>query len=308
MTQKRAFTLIEVLTVLAIMGILSSMLFPSLARAREGGRRSSCSSNLRQIGLATALYVEDNDERYLLMENKMPVKAELPVPEGCPTVKQVSVAWPYALRPYTKSDAIFICPSVAQPAESPVDSTPTKLLWDHCTPLPGGGGGGGGGPDPSCPPFPKVPVPQPTYAFNTMAHLEEYWIHTEAIEIGQGFAQAHVVVNKCSVPPSAPGTTSGHLSHALGVHVAAVIEPSETIMVTDAETKDGKAPDTVNFTNDQELDYPLKPSTEVVDVPSAHVFLAKRHLGGYNALFADGHTKFMPYGTSHPRQWSVEQD
>ena len=60
---RRAFTLIELLVVIAIIGILAAIIFPVFARARENGRRSSCASNLKQIGMAWLQYTQDNDER-----------------------------------------------------------------------------------------------------------------------------------------------------------------------------------------------------------------------------------------------------
>jgi type II secretory pathway pseudopilin PulG len=51
------------LVVIAIIAILAAILFPVFARARENARRSSCASNLKQIGLALAQYAQDYDER-----------------------------------------------------------------------------------------------------------------------------------------------------------------------------------------------------------------------------------------------------
>ena len=59
----RAFTLLEILIVLAIIGLLAALIFPVLGRAREAGRRSACISNLRQIGLAFQLYEQDHRKR-----------------------------------------------------------------------------------------------------------------------------------------------------------------------------------------------------------------------------------------------------
>ncbi len=57
----KGFTLIELLVVIAIIAVLMGILMPALRKAKEQGRMAVCLSNLRQIGLASQLYAEDND-------------------------------------------------------------------------------------------------------------------------------------------------------------------------------------------------------------------------------------------------------
>jgi prepilin-type N-terminal cleavage/methylation domain-containing protein len=62
--RQRGFTLIELLVVIAIISILASMLFPAFSRAREQARKTTCVSNLKQIGYGILMYNQDYDEMF----------------------------------------------------------------------------------------------------------------------------------------------------------------------------------------------------------------------------------------------------
>jgi prepilin-type N-terminal cleavage/methylation domain-containing protein/prepilin-type processing-associated H-X9-DG protein len=67
--KQRAFTLIELLVVIAIIAILAAILFPVFAQAKEAAKKTTCISNLKQLGIASIMYSGDNDDTYVMLEN-----------------------------------------------------------------------------------------------------------------------------------------------------------------------------------------------------------------------------------------------
>jgi prepilin-type N-terminal cleavage/methylation domain-containing protein/prepilin-type processing-associated H-X9-DG protein len=114
-TRKSAFTLIELLVVIAIIAILASILFPVFGRARENARRSSCQSNLKQIGLGIMQYVQDYDEMYPMNNQDGP--------DVFGNGWGWFGTWMYTTYPYVKSEQIYTCPSAIK-FNDPDDPTP----------------------------------------------------------------------------------------------------------------------------------------------------------------------------------------
>lgn len=116
MIRRSGFTLIELLTVIAIIAVLAALLFPVFSRAREAARTTQCLSNLRQIGVGVALYIEDYDGAYPM--SRFPDATHPPT--GCLNPGQnypvdglhgTSRNWKRAITPYLRSYGVFRCPS-----------------------------------------------------------------------------------------------------------------------------------------------------------------------------------------------------
>lgn len=113
------FTLIELLVVIAIIAILAAILFPVFAQAREKARQASSGSNVRQLGLAIRMYIQDYDERF-------PFGGWQPAPSlyGGGTND-----WQNSCGPYIKNKGIYYCPSSGDDNEDPAN--PQAWNWNR---------------------------------------------------------------------------------------------------------------------------------------------------------------------------------
>jgi len=133
--QRSGFTLIELLVVIAIIAILASILFPVFAQAREAARKTTCSSNLKQVGVAMLLYSGDFDDT---------------LPWGASNATTPTRTWYDLVEPYVKVGAsgfgfvapggvqrpFYACPSFQNTAVpmQPGDPAPTAFPAAQITP------------------------------------------------------------------------------------------------------------------------------------------------------------------------------
>jgi prepilin-type N-terminal cleavage/methylation domain-containing protein/prepilin-type processing-associated H-X9-DG protein len=96
MRTHRGFSLVELLVVVAIIGILIALLLPAVQAARAAARRTNCASNLRQVGLATIQYCDTHHGLFPKTSHDT----------------EIDQTWIYTIAPFMESvDAIRICPS-----------------------------------------------------------------------------------------------------------------------------------------------------------------------------------------------------
>jgi prepilin-type processing-associated H-X9-DG protein len=101
------------LVVIAIIAILAAILFPVFGRAREMGRRASCQSNLKQIGLGLMQYSQDYDE--IMIADWYGTDTDVG-PQATQHLSSsiVSYKWMDAAFPYIKNEQVFTCPSAVK--------------------------------------------------------------------------------------------------------------------------------------------------------------------------------------------------
>jgi prepilin-type N-terminal cleavage/methylation domain-containing protein/prepilin-type processing-associated H-X9-DG protein len=113
LTVNLAFTLIELLIVIAVIAILASLLLPVLGRAKETGRATACLNNMRQMGIAVSTYSLDNRGRLPDFREWLTNTPSRDLTTG-------------KLYPYLKSKAVYLCPTDKMALSASISGSATR--------------------------------------------------------------------------------------------------------------------------------------------------------------------------------------
>ncbi len=118
--RRRAFTILELIVVMAMILCLFTILLPVLGRAREQGKRAQCLSNLRQLTTAWIAYAEEN-ERYLTGANPPPANSNPPITGWVTPQKGLLGIQNGQIWSYLQTEKVYVCP-----ADQTINNTKTS--------------------------------------------------------------------------------------------------------------------------------------------------------------------------------------
>ena len=124
-----AFTLVELLVVLGIIGVLAALLLPALSKAKERAQRVACLSQLRQMGLAWMLYLQDHQDQFPDRRDLKTSLAEGYRPWSSWPPSDPRAGWaPQVLREQLPAGSVWQCPSLLR---SPLHREIQSRQWPH---------------------------------------------------------------------------------------------------------------------------------------------------------------------------------
>ena len=254
---KTGFTLIELLVVIAIIAILAAILFPVFAQVRENARRTTCASNLKQIGLGVIQYLQDSEETYppTVTEREGPLDA---------TENSDITALPYSIRGRL---AGYVPKGSA--SDGGIWKDPDGIAWN------GVNTGAAGIPS------------------STAGSVVLYWANDYGLNINENRGAA-TGPGVSSANYFAANPTFGFNDSVI---LAKVQAPASFLIATDAARQDGAlgrgslTPQYLDPTTGAATSYDtLSGTTFTASAKQAAV--SPRHRKGFNALYSDGHVKY----------------
>ena len=262
--KRKAFTLIELLVVIAIIAILAAILFPVFGRARENARRTSCLSNLKQIGLGIEQYKQDYDSMYPMAYFYV---------NGA-TSGGGYVHWSGSVQPYVKSEQLFVCPSDTGGGIAPTNCTKPACTASGQTFQTAG--------------IDDVQVPRLSYIANEVLMPRKKYASVPLNVVNEAALEESasvIMVSEMSSNPANLNGTSTTGGAAIKSHrpLSALLEDGG-----EYEAEDGTG--TITAVD-------VATAIDAMDSPSSgkpRIMYGsyKRHLDGGNYLFADGHAKW----------------
>jgi prepilin-type N-terminal cleavage/methylation domain-containing protein/prepilin-type processing-associated H-X9-DG protein len=265
MRRKTAFTLIELLIVIAIIALIAAILFPVFARARENARRASCQSNLKQLALGFAQYVQDSDERYpQAWDTDLSKAGTSSWQSGLSNSTTEPILWPAKIFPYVKNRQVYNCPSRkigTYGLPSCAGSTQNVALgWDANDNF---------GED----------AKQVSYGYNA------FYIGGEQYEgLGSGCRNSNVIVS------------GENYSNGIGAHESSLLVPASTVLLVDNSMQNRNSgypafADVVPTIPDADDDTRINCTASGASEPADS--FQRIHFNGVNVTFADGHVKWL---------------
>jgi len=261
------FTLIELLVVIAIIALLAAILFPVFGKARESARRSSCQSNMKQIGLGFEQYKNDYDQ-YIVGSQVQ--------------VGTTVYTWPTLIFPYIKNEQVFVCPSAPEGEFAP---DATKLIAStkkYCAKTTNDGSS-------------VSQVNAVSYGRNQIEAANTGTVDTN------GWVTTSPAFNSTAKPKFGfVGPNGGQDS----IVEAAVEDPSGTIHMFDSMTGTtasacSQGSSIISIRTERRTDH------FNFDTASK---ISYRHFDGFNALYGDGHVKWVKWGSTKRENFSVQLD